>query len=154
MTKSSERKVMIAVDGSEYSTNAIEWFKNQDFQEGDEIILVHVRPSRVMPSVRFPQTDQKDSWTLREEQEVLHSKTILEEATRTFSDSTKVSQTILVGDPREELELLIKKLSPTVVIMGSTGKTGLKRMIGSVTDYIIHHSACPVLVYRKPQPHA
>jgi nucleotide-binding universal stress UspA family protein len=53
-------------------------------------------------------------------------------------------------------ELIIEKVSEykaDVLMMGSRGIGMLKRaFIGSVSDYCLHHSNCPVLIVKHPHP--
>ena len=42
-----------------------------------------------------------------------------------------------------------KKEGATYVVMGTRGLGKLKRTVmGSVSDHVVHHSECPVFVYR------
>ena len=37
-----------------------------------------------------------------------------------------------------------------LIVMGSRGKGGLARAIlGSTSDYVMHHAACPVLIVKE-----
>ena len=44
---------------------------------------------------------------------------------------------------------LASDLHPDLIVIGSGGKGFFKRLFtGSVSDYVVHHAPCPVLVVR------
>ena len=50
----------------------------------------------------------------------------------------------------EIVDMLEKDLSFDLVVLGSHGRTGLKRaLIGSVAEAVVRHAPCPVLVARS-----
>lgn len=54
------------------------------------------------------------------------------------------------GHPDAEIVGLAGKLGAGLVVMGSRGLGPLKRaLMGSVSDSVVHHSPCPVLVVRR-----
>ncbi|WP_040491873.1 universal stress protein [Ilumatobacter nonamiensis] len=53
----------------------------------------------------------------------------------------------VVGAPGEAICTLVTSLPASVVVIGNSGRSGLRRAVmGSTSDYIVRHSACPVLV--------
>ncbi|KAJ3218721.1 hypothetical protein HDU67_004241 [Dinochytrium kinnereticum] len=53
------------------------------------------------------------------------------------------------GDAREEILAKANELGADVIVCGTRGMSPLKRvMIGSVSDYIIHHANCTVIIPR------
>ncbi|TPX65124.1 hypothetical protein SpCBS45565_g05401 [Spizellomyces sp. 'palustris'] len=58
----------------------------------------------------------------------------------------------LRGDPRDELVYKTKELHADLFVIGSRGMGAIKRaFLGSVSDYCVHHCACPVLVVRAQE---
>lgn len=54
------------------------------------------------------------------------------------------------GEPYQIITDLAKKEEANIIIMGSHGRTGLKRLLmGSVAEKVIGHAPCPVLVVRS-----
>ena len=54
------------------------------------------------------------------------------------------------GKPGEAVVSAAKHLHATLVVTGTRGLGTLRRTImGSVSDYIVHHAHCPVLVCRE-----
>lgn len=59
----------------------------------------------------------------------------------------EVSLKIKQGDPRKEILNVAKEEKSDLIIMGSTGKGMIDRLlIGSVSEFIMNHSSCDVLI--------
>ncbi len=53
------------------------------------------------------------------------------------------------GYPAEEIIRIAKDEGYDMIVMGNLGKTGIERMlIGSVSENVVRHAPCPVLVVR------
>jgi len=53
----------------------------------------------------------------------------------------------LVGQPGEAICKLAASLPATAIVVGTSGRSGLRRaMIGSTSDYLVRHAPCPVVV--------
>ena len=53
----------------------------------------------------------------------------------------------LIGDPVDEIIRYSKKNSINMIVMGTHGRTGLKKMVmGSVAQRVIGYTPCPVMV--------
>jgi nucleotide-binding universal stress UspA family protein len=56
------------------------------------------------------------------------------------------------GPPAEAIVDVARDRHAKVIVLGSRGYTGLRAsMIGSVSNAVIHHSPCPVLVVRREE---
>lgn len=67
------------------------------------------------------------------------------------ADSLGITATVIVkqGDSFNAIVAAAKDLGAGLVIMGSHGRTGLTRLLmGSITEKVIGHAACPVLVVK------
>jgi nucleotide-binding universal stress UspA family protein len=64
---------------------------------------------------------------------------------RQLAPSLDCATDVLNGQPAEEL--LRSSADADLVVVGSRGLGGFKRlMLGSVSDQVVHHARCPVLV--------
>jgi nucleotide-binding universal stress UspA family protein len=53
----------------------------------------------------------------------------------------------LVGQPGEAICELATSLPATAIVVGTSGRRGLRRaMLGSTSDYLVRHAPCPVVV--------
>jgi len=78
-----------------------------------------------------------------------------QEALRRLSWRVKVSGGVLTGSylrlggVAEEIVGLAEELEADLIVMGTRGHTGIRRMIeGSISDFVVHHAHCPVMTVR------
>jgi nucleotide-binding universal stress UspA family protein len=70
----------------------------------------------------------------------------------TLSSSAKVDKRIEAGDVGGTVCRVAGELSVDVIVVGSHGRGAIARiLLGSVSDQVVRHAPCPVLVVR-PQP--
>lgn len=54
---------------------------------------------------------------------------------------------VLHGDPAQQLCNLAEEVSASAMVIGSRGHGGFRRaLLGSVSDYVVRHAPCPVIV--------
>ena len=82
------------------------------------------------------------------------SHALLIDVAKTFkAKGCHVRAIALRGDSREELVFKIEEVKADLVIVGSRGLSGFKKaFLGSVSDHLMHHLKCPVLVTRFAEP--
>ena len=69
------------------------------------------------------------------------------DATVAALDIDDVELMAIVGRPGYAICELAESLAASVVVVGTSGRGGLRRaMMGSTSDHIIRHAPCPVLV--------
>ncbi|MEW6162075.1 MAG: universal stress protein [Nitrospirota bacterium] len=66
-------------------------------------------------------------------------------------EGVKVEALALKGEPYEVIVKTADQKNAGLIVVGSHGRTGLERLfMGSVTERVIGHAGCPILVVRKP----
>jgi nucleotide-binding universal stress UspA family protein len=64
--------------------------------------------------------------------------------------TSKVTELIEAGDPADVICRTAERLGTDVIVVGSHGRTGLGRLfLGSVSEHVVRHAPCPVLVVRS-----
>ena len=59
------------------------------------------------------------------------------------------SQVVRQGEPYEEITALAREQNVDLIVIGQVGRRGLKHiLIGSVTERVIEHASCPVMVVK------
>jgi len=144
--------VMLCTDGSDLALDALRQGLAL-LAPADRLVLVTVAPG-VDPSLvtgtgfagGVMSIDDKEALLERERQE---AQEILDETvTELGLDPASAPETmVLVGDPGHEICELATFLPADVVVIGTHGRSGIKRaMMGSTSDHVVRHAACPVLV--------
>lgn len=134
--------ILVPVDFSEASTAAI-----GDAVElaGDAstVHLLHVLPplESISPGVVWGDVNDVS----REKSVRQYAETFLKE-----HGFAGVSFDVRIGQPGPEIAAYAKKLGADLVVISSHGYHGVKRfLLGSVTEAVIRHVECPVLVLRR-----
>ncbi|KAL2914180.1 hypothetical protein HK105_206271 [Polyrhizophydium stewartii] len=147
------RTVAIAVDGSAHSDFSIDWAARNLLQPSDRVVLLNVRPFADMsmfggaPFLEYGQAAaDQDAFFKAESHKLLKQK-----AADLHARGFHVSAIALRGDAREELVFKVAELAADVFVIGSHGRGVFGRaMLGSVSDFVVHHVACAVVVTRMP----
>jgi nucleotide-binding universal stress UspA family protein len=59
---------------------------------------------------------------------------------------------LLSGDPASEIVRLAQDEGVELIVLGTHGRTGLKRVLmGSVAEAVVRRATCPVLTIKQPQ---
>lgn len=143
-----KEKILVAVDGSDDSFNALEEaVKLADVLQG-KIILVNVQPSYHTIHTRLFINEE----LIKEFQQEQFNKAT-GYATQYLEGQKLDYELILrIGDPTQQICKLAKELKVNYIVMGSRGM-GLVRgtVLGSVSNGILHESQIPLLII--PQKH-
>jgi nucleotide-binding universal stress UspA family protein len=74
-------------------------------------------------------------------------------AVRTDDPRVRLTHRFEVGDPADEIVRLAGEVKADLLVMGSHGRTGLRRLLaGSVAEEVMRKAPCPVLTVRLPFP--
>lgn len=146
-----ERTVVVAMDGSDYSDYAFDWYMKNVHKSQDKVIFVHVPEYHTVvqsPMVMADVTVLTDLW----QEEEKRIKKLLETLGQKMKDhgiGGKVKS--VSGSPGEVLIKVAKEEHASIIVTGTRGMGTIRRtFLGSVSDYIIHHAHIPVLVARHP----
>ena len=143
-------KILLATDGSQDAELAATTAVNLAKTTGSELHVVSVfpGPEYVHPSyeTHFPDAAERLRREAREErQEVLD-----ERVERIRESGGSVAQThIREGEAAAEIVTLAEELEAGLIAIGSRGLGRVSRMLmGNVSDSVVRHAHCPVLVAR------
>ena len=76
-----------------------------------------------------------------------------EAALHTALPNATIDQRVDSGDPASAICLAAKDLNVDLVVVGSHGKGFISRVVlGSVSEHVVRHSPCPVLVVHAKEP--
>ncbi|XP_067022652.1 uncharacterized protein [Acropora muricata] len=140
----SPRTVAIAVDSSDLSEKAFDWFMDNVFHEGDKLVIIH---SYEWLSPAIPEMIASNAW---EKQIEKRDKTVksLEKKYRRKCKALKLEAKIFMegGPPGQVICKITEQEQASFIVLGSRGEGTVRRTIlGSVSDYVIHHTHVPVV---------
>ncbi|VDD75709.1 unnamed protein product [Mesocestoides corti] len=153
----AKRRVLLSVDCSESSSRAFEWYSNNFAKEGDGLLLVHVvepvstgiNYGLVTKPALLTEDFNKHLQELVDEGRKL-GKTYLQKCKGTGIQARFILH--IGAKPGEHICHLAKELQIDSIVMGSRGIGKIRRtLLGSVTDYVIHHAGRPVVVIPPPK---
>ena len=143
------KRILIATDGSPASTEAVEFGLELADEHEAEVIFVHVAPAvDVIPTGGFGMTcalphrlDERDREPLEEA------------AAAATARGVDATTQLLAGDVAEEIVAFADSHGVDLIVVGSHGRGPVGRfLVGSVSDFIVRHAGCPVLVVRSASP--
>ncbi len=137
------KRVLACVDGSEPSLRAGRLAHELATALGAELTFVYVARPSLAPA-DAPWVDQLNR------DELSHGAKVISEAVAALGIAAlTVSSRVLLGTPAETIAELATSEGFELVVVGSTGKNAVKRiLLGSVADRLIHACTVPVLVVR------
>ncbi len=143
---SVEDIVVVAVDGSDASKQAVRWAANTANKRG---IPLRLASSYTMPQFLYaegmvPPQELFDDLQAESLEKIEEARAIAHEV----APDIKIGHTIAEGSPIDMLLEMSK--SATMIVMGSRGLGGLSGMVmGSVSGAVVSHASCPVVVVRE-----
>jgi nucleotide-binding universal stress UspA family protein len=148
-------KILIATDGSEFSHAAVEkaceLIKNESEIE-IKLVSVYALPTiATEPFMGSPDLYQKVS---EDEKELAEDD--VEKARRIILDrlpNSVVTAEVVMGTPGQMIVETADDWKPDFIVVGSHGRGFWARsLLGSVSDAVVHHAQCSVLVVRDSTP--
>jgi nucleotide-binding universal stress UspA family protein len=153
-------KILLATDGSKEASLAARTAADLAEKTTSELHLVHVFGIAPWYPV-YPETTSPE-WVAQEQNPMLEedlqrtseqrAREILDtEVEKARSAGATVAQAYLrEGGVDAEIVTLAEEIGAGVIVMGSRGRGGIRRaLMGSVSDSVVKHAHCPVLVVRE-----
>ena len=148
-------KILVGIDGSEYSRNAVNYALDLAVKDGSELFLLAIVPSKVhhgdssgvfgmvSPSYFDKYKKEAEKW-FEEIINHINKETNIDTTTKVKSEviTTPFSTPASILNYAEERDV-------DLIVIGTRGNSGLKKMLlGSVASDVVTYSYCPVLVVK------
>ena len=137
------KTIVVALDGLELAERVIRTLQELIVPEPSKVILCHVFPppdvEREVPADR-PHPESAELSYLQ-----------IEKQLRSYQEQLSVSTEVelVTGDPAEEIIRLANIYQADLIVIGSRGLTGMKRIAqGSVSSQVVEDAPCSVLVVK------
>ncbi|WJW76340.1 universal stress protein [Thiohalobacter sp. IOR34] len=136
-------KILAAVDFSEQSARIIDRARQLARQNDARLTVLHVVDylppvdvDAILPPIEDVQSQLEEAASAR-----------LHDLLRALPHDGLVER-VVSGLPRQEILRLAEKEGIELIVLGSHGRRGLGRLLGSTTDGVLHRASCDVLVVR------
>jgi len=148
-------KILLATDGAKQSNAAVDMLKRLVINDGDHIYLVSVVDLAVPLAVDIyggylPDTTEYENAAKENATKVLSD--AADEVKQQLSDKkVGISTDLLFGSPESRIVEMADEIKPDLIVVGTHGYSGWERLLlGSVSDAVVHHAPCSVMVVRCP----
>jgi nucleotide-binding universal stress UspA family protein len=144
-------KILLAVDGSPFSEGAADSVARRPWPPGSEVKIVSVTEP-FQPYLIEAYALPMNYWVEMEQSARRQAKQAVEMAAEKFNErqGVAISKEVLKGNPKSTIVDEAEKWGADLIIMGSHGYTGLRRMLlGSVSQAVASHAKCSVEIVRN-----
>ena len=147
------KRILIAVEDSPYSDQAINYGVLLAQKLGSKIVLVHVNEiPMTMPYIADPLLNESpamipEMMQIQEEA----SKNLFNRIQKSHGEKIDISTYSRIGRPQDEIIEVAAECHADLIILGTHSRTGLDHFIsGSVSESVARKAKCPVLIIPKP----
>jgi nucleotide-binding universal stress UspA family protein len=141
----SFRQVLVAVDGSEASFKAMSLAALISQRFGSRLLAVSVVPTAAYPPIHSPHVGE----VLQESAEEVSNRALERCKTLAADFNVALETRVLRGAVGQTLLQAVKEVRPDLLVMGSSGLSGVRRLLlGSVAESLVRNAECPVLVVK------
>lgn len=148
-------KIFIATDGSDFSKAAVGEYCRMIMQPNDEVLIascyedaypVSAEPFALSADYYQKMEDAMNELSLGFASE---AKKAIEE--RSADSTVSVTTEVLRGSPAQKIVERAGEWGADLIVVGSHGRGFWGRLLGSVSNGVVHHAPCSVLVVRMPK---
>ncbi|MEH2070933.1 MAG: universal stress protein [Nostoc sp.] len=137
------KNVLVALDGSEIAERVIQTLDDLAFSKDAKVILCHVFPTSESELELAADRPQSESPAFS----YFH----IEKQLQSYQENLSVTSELelVTGDPAEEIIRLANIYKTDLIVIGSRGLMGMKRIVqGSVSSQVVEEAHCSVLVVK------
>ncbi|MEZ4792381.1 universal stress protein [Aequorivita nionensis] len=147
-------KIVLAIDGSEFSKVAVKELAKFSLPQGSEISIINVYEHPAMSTPELISTTDTLDVYYREfiaNAEKLGEK-IVSDAVLIISEknsSITITRSVVSGLPKKEILEKAESFDADLIVVGSQGQGAFSRLLlGSVSQYLATHAKCSVMIVK------
>lgn len=147
-------KILIGVDGSEYSDAALDEVSQRTWPKGSQILVVHAFEMPVAPTPEVwalpPDYYEQLDRAVRTQSDAI-IETAVEKLKSRLGDSVEIKSKAILGSPKRVILDEAESFKADLIVVGSHGYPTWERLLlGSVSQAVVSHAKCSVEVVRLP----
>lgn len=142
-------RIVVGVDGSEHASAALRWAADEAKVRDATLVAVHAWVYLPPPALGSPDLLAVPVGDIAGDLEVARgaAERTLDAALDELDGGIAIERRLVDGDAAEAI--LEEAAGADLVVVGSRGHGGLKTaLLGSVSNHVIQHAPCPVVVVR------
>jgi nucleotide-binding universal stress UspA family protein len=147
-------RILIAVDDSSYSDQAVNYGVLLAKNLGSKITLVHVDEVPISSSYSADPLLNESPAMIPELMHIQEeaSKLLFKKIKEQHGDVVEMSTVTKIGRAQDEILSVADDCKADMIILGTHGRTGFDHFIsGSVSEGVARRSKCPVLIIPNPE---
>jgi nucleotide-binding universal stress UspA family protein len=142
-------KILLAIDGSAPSQNAIEEVARRPWPSPSAVRILSVIQPYTPPATEVVLASATFE-EIRQQQAADAERFTRQASERIASPGLSVETAVREGDPRTAIVDAADEWHADLIVVGSHGRTGLERLVlGSVAQAVVAHAHCSVEVVRR-----
>jgi nucleotide-binding universal stress UspA family protein len=140
--------IIVGVDGSAHSAQALEWAIKEGALQHAPVTVITVNSVPASPWTGNPTVLAQDPAELARLRQAAEDMTV--KVTSQLNGERPASVTVRAINGFPAQELIDASRDADLVVVGSRGAGGFARLlVGSVSNQVVHHAHCPVMVVRS-----
>lgn len=154
-------RILVALDRSPVAATVFEQTLKLAFTDESSLLLIHCLSSKTweefspMIDVAFGWAGKKKLWQLQQEalQDMEEARKLMQTYHQQATErGISTEYYCPVGEPSFRISEFAQNWRADLIILGRRGRKSLVEILmGSVSDRIIHHAPCPVLIIQEPK---
>lgn len=147
-------RILIAVEDSPYSDQAMNYGVLLAKSLGSKIVLVHVNEIPIATSYTADPLLNESPAMIPELMHIQEeaSKNLFKRLMKQYSGKVDISTYTRIGRAQDEILNVAEECKADLIILGTHGRTGFDHFIsGSVSESVARKSKCPVLIIPNPE---
>ena len=152
-------KILVPLDGSEHSTRALGKAVEIAKKFGSKITLIHAYSVSVQPIMMpeptamsmpgIPVLTAGEVTRVTDAARKAGNNILQDGEAKVKAEGVEVEKLLLEGHAVQEIVRVAKEGNFDLIVMGARGLSKIKViLLGSVSDAVIHHATCPVLIVK------
>ncbi|XP_033745547.1 universal stress protein in QAH/OAS sulfhydrylase 3'region-like [Pecten maximus] len=143
----ADSPVVLAVDGSDHADYAFDWYMKNFYKPEQKIILLHCPELYLNDFNMSPGRVSELQREVAENTNALQQKWLAKTSAAGIQAEFKVEYS---HKPGHAIVDVANRAGAGCIVTGTRGLGKVRRtFLGSVSDHVIHHAQCPVLVCRN-----
>lgn len=152
-------RIVLAWDGSSCAARAVDLLRAWPIFSGSLVRVVSVADAEIPWWTGFPEAGSPEMMPMYVDaanaSRVEHGRLAQEMTAQLQAAGFKAEADRRDGDAATEILAAANAANADIIVMGTHGRTGLKRLLlGSVARNVLQHAACSVLIVREGSPQA